>query len=155
MDIRVEEIAESAQKSKIAEEILRELPDWFSLEDGITKYVDGVKNKPFFVAKIDGAAVGFASVERHGEYSSEIYVMGVKPEQRGVGVGRKLIDYIWNQNKKIGGRFLIVKTLDQSAGDKFYEQTRKFYFKMGFLPLFSTTEIWGEENPCVVMIKTS
>jgi len=152
--INIIEIKDEKEKSEITERVLRELPDWFGLESGITEYVDGVKNKPFFVAKLDGGVVGFVSIEDHNEHTSEIYVMGVKPESRGRGVGRKLIEYIWDRNIESSKKFLLVKTLDESAGDKFYEETRKFYLRMGFLPLFSTTEIWGKENPCLVMLRT-
>lgn len=34
-----------------------------------------------------------------------------------------------------------------------YEQTRKFYESIGFEPLITLTEMWDEENPCLIMIK--
>jgi GNAT superfamily N-acetyltransferase len=151
--IEIIEIKDANEKSEVTERILRKLPHWFELESGIVEFVNGVKDKPFFAAKLGDKVVGFVSVENHNKYSSEIYVMGVLPENRGGGVGRKLIEHIWGRNVKSGKRFLFVKTLEESAGDKFYEETRKFYLKMGFLPLFSTIEIWGEDNPCLVMLK--
>jgi GNAT superfamily N-acetyltransferase len=147
------EIKDADEKSEITGRILRELPHWFELESAVAEYVDGVKDKPFFAAKLGDKVVGFVSVEDHNEHSSEIYVMGVLPENRGGGVGGKLVERIWNRNVELGKKFLFVKTLDEPAKDKFYEETRQFYLKMGFLPLFSTTEIWDENNPCLVMLK--
>jgi GNAT superfamily N-acetyltransferase len=147
------EIKDADEKSEITRQILCELPHWFGLESAVAEYVDGVRGKPFFVAKLGDEVVGFVSVEDHNKYSSEIYVMGVLPANRGGGVGGKLVEHIWNRNVELGKKFLFVKTLDESAKDKFYEETRRFYLKMGFLPLFSATEIWDEENPCLVMLK--
>jgi GNAT superfamily N-acetyltransferase len=150
---QISEVTNQDEKSRITKRILRELPDWFELESGIAEYINGVKNKPFFVAEFNGKAVGFASVDDNNDNTSEIYVMGILPENRRGGIGGKLVECIWNRNQELGKKFLIVKTLDESAGDKSYEETRRFYLKMGFLPLFSTTEIWGEGNPCLIMIK--
>jgi ribosomal protein S18 acetylase RimI-like enzyme len=153
MSVIIQEITNSDEKSVIAEKIIRQLPDWFELEDGIVGYVNGVKNKPFFIVFNNDESVGFISVKNQNQWTSEIYVMGILPKFRNSGIGRKLVDYIWNENRKSGRKYLIVKTLDESAEDKFYKETRGFYEKVGFTPLFTTTEIWGEENPCLIMIK--
>lgn len=153
MNIAIKEITNQAEKSAITEKIIRKLPDWFELEDGIMEYVHGVKNKPLFAAFDNNKLMGFVSVKNHNKWTSEIYVMGILTQFRNNGIGRKLVDHIWNKNQKRGRKYLIVKTLDESAEDKFYKETRGFYEKVGFAPLFATTEIWGEENPCLIMIK--
>jgi ribosomal protein S18 acetylase RimI-like enzyme len=153
MNITVEEITNLEQKSKITENILRKLPNWFELEQGILDFIDGVKNKPFFVAKNNEETAGFIVIEDHNKWSSEIYVMGVLPEYRNQGIGHKLVESVWNRNQKLGKKYLIVKTLDESADDLNYNETRKFYEKVGFIPLFATTDIWGIDNPCLVMLK--
>jgi hypothetical protein len=45
MNVIIKEVTGSTQKSAIAEEIIRSLPDWFELEDGIVEYINGVKTK--------------------------------------------------------------------------------------------------------------
>ena len=154
MQIIIKEIISRDEKAEITERILRSLPDWFELEDGVISYINGVKNKNFFAAIEDGNVLGFVAVEDHNKHSSEIYVMGVLPEYRHKGVGQKMINHIWNRNIKTGRKYLVVKTLDESSDDKFYEETRDFYRRVGFLPLFSTTELWGEDNPCLIMVKS-
>ena len=51
-------------------------------------------------------------------------------------------------------KFLIVKTLGDSHPDNNYKRTRGFYNKVGFYPLEEIKEIWGEENPCLIMVKS-
>jgi ribosomal protein S18 acetylase RimI-like enzyme len=153
MNIVIKEIIDQSEKSAITEKTIRQLPNWFKLEDGIINYIKGVKNRSFFVAFNDDKPTGFISVENHNKWTSEIYVMGVLPKFRNSGIGRKLVDRAWNENQKFGRKYLIVKTLDESAKDEFYKETRGFYKKVGFTSLFATTKIWGKENPCLIMIK--
>lgn len=47
----------------------------------------------------------------------------------------------------------MVKTLGESHPDKYYKLTREFYNRCGFYPLEEIKEIWGEENPCLIMVK--
>lgn len=50
-------------------------------------------------------------------------------------------------------KFLMVKTLGESHPDVNYKSTREFYYKAGFFPLEEIKEIWGKENPCLIMVK--
>lgn len=47
----------------------------------------------------------------------------------------------------------MVKTLGESHPDVNYKSTREFYYKAGFFPLEEIKEIWGKENPCLIMVK--
>ena len=51
-------------------------------------------------------------------------------------------------------KFFMVKTLGESHPDENYKITREFYKKLGFYPLEEIKEIWGESNPCLIMVKT-
>jgi hypothetical protein len=46
-----------------------------------------------------------------------------------------------------------VKTLSDVKPDDAYAKTRSFYAEMGFRPLETIVEIWGETNPCLIMVK--
>ena len=48
---------------------------------------------------------------------------------------------------------MMVKTLSDIVDFEPYAQTRAFYESMGFQPLITLTEMWDEENPCLIMIK--
>ncbi len=47
-----------------------------------------------------------------------------------------------------------MKTLGESHPDENYKKTREFYKAVGFYPLEEFTEIWGKENPYLLMAKT-
>ena len=47
----------------------------------------------------------------------------------------------------------MVKTLSDAADYAPYARTRRFYRRMGFEELLTLTEMWDEDNPCLVMVK--
>ncbi|MEK6774859.1 MAG: hypothetical protein AABY64_13025 [Bdellovibrionota bacterium] len=58
-----------------------------------------------------------------------------------------------NDLRKEGVKFLTVKTLSESRPNKEYNQTRNFYLKVGFTPLEEFKTLWGDANPCVLLVK--
>jgi GNAT superfamily N-acetyltransferase len=152
---KIREIKDTKAKAEITERILRALPDWFELEQGVLDFIKNVKDLSFFGAEINDEIVGFIAVENYNEFAVEIHVMGVLPRYRNQGLGRQLVDFVWNKYASLGKKYLTVKTLDESAGDKFYEKTRKFYLSAGFVPVMMLKTIWSEDNPCVIMVKNN
>ena len=51
-------------------------------------------------------------------------------------------------------RYVIVKTISETNSDENYAKTRAFYKKTGFEELITLTEMWDENNPCLIMIKS-
>lgn len=151
--IEIKPLTNCTSKSEITDVILRRLPEWFGIEEAIQEYVEGVKKTTFLTAKIKSTEIGFISLKEHNNYTGEIYVMGILKEFHRRGIGKKLTDYaamiLKNENKK----FMTVKTLSSSHPDKNYQKTRKFYRAMGFFPLEEFKELWGEESPCLFMVK--
>ena len=47
-----------------------------------------------------------------------------------------------------------MKIQGPSAGDAGYERTRRFYLGVGFTPLEESLELWDEQNPALILIKT-
>ena len=151
--IKILEITQN--KSRVCEDIIRSLPEWFGLEKSIQEYVKNVSNMPMFVAKLrDDAVIGFIAIKFHNKYSAEIYVIGVKKEYHRRGIGKLLIAYVENYLRSLGYDFFTVKTLSDSVEYFEYEKTRKFYQNVGFKPLEELPNFWDEENPCLLMIKT-
>lgn len=135
------------------ERILRALPGWFGLEAAIQNYVAATPILPTFLAKVDDEIVGFLSLKQHNPYSAEIYVMGVLPAFHHGGIGRALVENAERYAKGQHIEYIQVKTLGPSDGDPNYAKTRAFYSAVGFRPLEEFTQIWDENNPCLVMIK--
>jgi len=146
-------IEDEGQKSLVCQEILRDLREWFEVESAVMEYIAKVRDRLFVMAVIDGAPIGFISIEDVNEYVSEIYVMGIKRDFHRHGVGRQLLAFVEGKLVSQGKKYLLVKTLSERRPDKQYDQTRAFYKRVGFLPLYEL-DIWGEDNPCLLMIKS-
>jgi len=150
-DVTIREITHD--RGKICNELLRSLPLWFGIESAIQKYVSDVENMPAFAAHSDDKPVGLISLKRHNEYTAEMYVIAVDPEFHRQGIGRRLVEAAENHLRALGHQFLSVKTLSPSRPSKEYEQTRTFFVTMGFKPVEEFKTLWGEANPCLLMIK--
>ena len=142
-------------KGAICNRILRALPKWFGIETAVVNYTRAVESMPMFVAENEhGDAVGFLSLDFHNEYNAEIHVIAVLPEHHGKGLGTGLVKAAEARARKRGARYLTVKTLSPSKPNEEYEKTRRFYRSVGFVPLEEFKTLWGEANPCLLMIKS-
>jgi ribosomal protein S18 acetylase RimI-like enzyme len=149
--VEIREIEEN--RGIICNDLLRSLPLWFGIEAAIQQYVSDVEAMPTFAAYVENKAVGFISLNRHNEWTAEVHVMGVRAEFHRRGIGRRLLDVSQDYLKAHKCEFLSVKTLSPSKPNKEYEITRKFYYSMGFRPVEEFKTLWGEANPCLLMIK--
>jgi ribosomal protein S18 acetylase RimI-like enzyme len=134
--------------------ILRDLPEWFGIPQATDQYIKDIQEQPTLVASVAGEAVGFLTLREHSEYAAEILVMGVRPESHRQGVGRALVTSAEQYLRQRGVEYLQVKTLSVRHTDESYARTRAFYSAMGFRPLEEFPQLWGEENPCLQMIKS-
>ncbi|HJA92511.1 MAG TPA: GNAT family N-acetyltransferase [Candidatus Eisenbergiella merdipullorum] len=86
-------------------------------------------------------------------HTGDLFVCGVLPEYHRKGIGETLYTAVETYFIQNGCDFVIVKTLSDIIHYGPYAQTRKFYEKIGFSPLITLTEMWDENNPCLIMIK--
>ena len=135
------------------EEILRSLPEWFGIEAAIRSYRRDIEDMETYVAKVADEIVGFVTLRLHNERGAEIQVMGVQREYHRMGFGRSLVSHAEARLRQRRVKSLEVKTLGPSRPSEAYGRTRSFYEAMGFIPLEETTLIWGEDNPCLPMVK--
>ncbi len=142
-------------KGQACRAILDALPEWFGLEDAKDRYVLGVEETTFLVCRNETSSetVGFLSLKEQTGAASEIYVMGLRPEFHHQGLGRKLVSEAERLARESGKAFLSVKTLAPEHPDTHYAITRKFYEALGFKPVEVFPTLWGEDNPCLLMIK--
>jgi len=140
-------------KSEICGRILRALPDWFGIPEAIAAYEADVARMPMWGATIAERTVGFAALKVHTTYASEIHVMGILREHHGHGIGRSLIAAAEGHCRAAGQRFLTVKTLGPGRECEAYARTRAFYERVGFVPIEEFPELWGPDNPCLMLIK--
>jgi len=148
---RVVMVEEPAERSRIAEAVLRNLPDWFGIEESTRKYIGDAATLPTFAVEPD---LGFLSVKQHTPQAAEVYVMGVRREQHRRGIGRALMAAAERWCRVRGVRYLQVKTLGPSRPDPGgYDETRAFYVAVGFVPLEELHGLWDEDNPTLILVK--
>ena len=133
--------------------ILRSLPDWFGLEEAILDYERQVDELPTFLGRADGSVQGFLTLKQHNEFSAEILVMAVQPEQHRGGIGRALVEAAEAHCLSLGIEYMQVKTLGPSRPDEHYAGTRRFYAALGYRPLEEFSRIWDADNPCLILVK--
>lgn len=140
-------------QAALCEPILHSLPEWFGIEEATRQYICDIEELPTFLALADDDVIGFLTVRQHNECAAEIHVMGVHPEMHGNGVGRTLVTRVEEYLQHQGIEYLQVKTLSSTHPDENYASTRAFYFAMGFKPLEEFPTLWGDQSPCLQMIK--
>lgn len=136
-----------------SEEILRSLPQWFGIEEGLLHYAEATGRLPTFAVMDEQAAIGFITLAEHFPESWEVHCIAVHASHRGQGHGRALLEHAEDWLKPRGVRFLQVKTVAADRDDAAYAETRGFYARVGFVPLQVFPELWGTHNPCLQMIK--
>jgi coenzyme F420-0:L-glutamate ligase / coenzyme F420-1:gamma-L-glutamate ligase len=147
----VVEIQDPAERSRIAEAVLRDLPDWFGIEESTRRYIDDAATLPTLVVEPDA---GFLCLKRHTPRAAEIYVMGVRRAQHRKGIGRTLVAEAERWCRARGIRYLQVKTLGPSRPDPGgYDATRAFYAALDFVALEELHGLWDENNPTLLLVK--
>ncbi len=140
-------------KAEVCQSILRALPQWFGIETALVEYVKEIEMLPTLLAVVDNECAGFLTFKQHNKYAAELYVMGVLPEHQRHGLGHALVNRTESILRQQSIEYWLVLTLAPSHPDQFYARTRAFYLRMGFRPLEVFTQLWGEANPCMLMVK--
>ncbi len=154
MEENLEIVVQAANdKARICRSILETLPEWFGIESARENYIREVKHLEVFACVADNHPIGFIGLKTHNPLNIEIYVMGVLPAWHRQGIGKKLIARSIEHGKQKGNEFLTVKTLSAQSDDVHYADTRLFYQSCGFAPFEEFPDLWGSDNPCMMMIK--
>jgi ribosomal protein S18 acetylase RimI-like enzyme len=151
--MRVEEVVDPEERSRICGEILRTLPQWFGIEEAIERYIEASAELPMLAVWNGDDSVGFASLKPHAPQAAELYLLGVLPELHRRGIGTALLEAAEERLAADGVEYLQVKTLGPSRPSRGYEQTRCFYEARGFRALEELPGYWDEDNPCLIMVK--
>ena len=144
----VVEVELPAKRSRICEAVLRDLPDWFGIEEATAAYIRDVERLPTFAVGEDA----MLALKLHTPRAAEVYVMGVRRERHGDGLGTALLRVAEEYLRKGEIEYLQVKTLGPSDPDPGYARTRAFYEARGFVPLEEIHGLW-EANPCLLLVK--
>jgi XTP/dITP diphosphohydrolase len=146
-------------KERICRSVLESLPDWFGIPEATEQFCREVRGLRMWVVRQRNETggddvAGFATVQQHFPVAAELHLIAIRTEHQRAGLGGQLLAEIEAHLKKKATRFLTVKTLAQSAGDRLYARTQRFYAAEGFVPLEVFPTLWNEDNPCLLMAKT-
>jgi GNAT superfamily N-acetyltransferase len=133
--------------------ILAELPEWFGRPDSNAGYVAEAAHLPTVAAVEGDDAVGVCLLREHNPECVEIELLAVTRGRHRAGIGRLLLGVVEDDLRARGVRLLEVKTRGPSGESEPYARTRAFYGALGFLPLEERSDIWGPEDPCLIMVK--
>lgn len=148
------EVKDSLTKSIYTKGVLEKLPEWFGNKKAIDDYVAKVSELPYWAAlNKENNCIGFFTVKMHYGHTGDIFVCGVLPEYHCNGIGKTLYNIAEAYLIQNGCKYVIVKTLSDTVNYEPYARTREFYKSVGFEPLITLTEMWDEENPCLIMFK--
>lgn len=139
-------------KSDFVKKVLDDLPDWFEFEEAKANYAENSKIYDTYIISENNKDLGFLMIKETSSYAIEIYCLGVFHAHRYKGYGSLVVDEVLNLYRE-SYYFCQVKTLDEGL-DKFYDQTIGFYKARGFMKLETIKEIWGDDNPCMIMVKS-
>jgi GNAT superfamily N-acetyltransferase len=145
----VVEVREPADRSALCERVLRDLPDWFGIEEATAAYIRDVAKLPTFAVGDDA----LLSLKLHTPRAAEVYVMGVRRDRHRQGLGSALLHAAEDYLRARDVELLQVKTLGPSHPDEGYARTRAFYEARGFVPLEEIHGLW-EHNPCLLLVKS-
>jgi GNAT superfamily N-acetyltransferase len=144
----VVEIQDPKERSRLCERVLRDLPEWFGIEEATSAYIRDVAELPTF--GVDADAI--LSLKLHTPRAAEVYVMGVRRARHAQGLGTALLRAAEEYLRARGVEYLQVKTLGPSDPDAGYARTRAFYEARGFVPLEELHDLW-EDNPALLLVK--
>lgn len=134
-------------------EIAKSLPDFFN-EQGLDMIKNEIPTHSVWGAYNGDRLVGCVSYKKLNDFSIDMTWLFVVPEFHGKNIGTQLVLQSLEKEK---GDFKVcqVKTLAETVEDEGYARTRKFYQKVGFVPIqiIHPYPGWGEENPCQIMVK--
>jgi coenzyme F420-0:L-glutamate ligase / coenzyme F420-1:gamma-L-glutamate ligase len=147
--VTVREVDDPAERSRIAEHVLRDLPEWFGIEEATRSYIDGAASLPTLAVGDDG----FLCLKPHTPGAAEIWVMGVRRAAHRRGIGRALVRAAEAWCAANGVEYLQVKTLADTKDDPNYARTRAFYLALGFTPLEVFPDLWDPWNPALQLVK--
>jgi GNAT superfamily N-acetyltransferase len=132
--------------------ILAELPEWFGIPASNAAYAEAAEREQAWVAEDSGEVLGLMVLTDLGFSALDVHLLAVRPHAHRKGVGLALVRQASAVARELGKPYLTVKTQGPSANYEPYGRTREFYLGVGFEPLEELTEIWGPENPCLIMI---
>ena len=141
------------QRPEDTARLLATVPEWFGQPESNAEYIEADKTMETWTVRSEqGEVLGLTLIEQHFPHVAEVHLTVVDRAFHGKGIGAAMLTAIEDDVRARGVKLFEVKTLGASHPDEGYAKTRHFYEKYGFLPL-EETDLWGEDTPCLIMVK--
>lgn len=93
--------------------------------------------------------LGYCVPEKLTDGTYNLLAIAVMKDLQGNGIGKKMMDYIEEQLRKLQKRILIVET---SSEDE-YALTREFYLKVGYSIAATIKDFWKDGDDKIIFYK--
>jgi ribosomal protein S18 acetylase RimI-like enzyme len=138
--------------------VVRSLPYFFGDEDGICQCVEAVRAERGWVASDRQRIVGFVTTARLFPQCLEITWLAVHADRRGKGIGRTLVEQVAEAAAADDVALLCALTLGPSVDERgvedSYEGTRRFWRRVGFLPVKELSLATWSNEYALVLVRT-
>lgn len=134
-------------------EIAKSLPDYFT-QQGLDEIQSQMPTHSVWGAYDGDKLVGCVSYKKLNDFSLDMTWLFVAPDFHSKNIGTQLVLQSLEEEGK-DCKVCQIKTLAETVEDEGYARTRKFYQKVGFVPIQIVDPYpgWGPENPCQIMVK--
>jgi ribosomal protein S18 acetylase RimI-like enzyme len=110
--------------------IAEELSLWFTKE-ALENMKKDFNSDNLIVCKNENEVIGFLCYSKLDK-NMKILWMAVRKDFQRKGIGRKLLNFLFNEAKNLGISCILVETLTDKDDYEPYIATRDFYYKNGF-----------------------
>lgn len=121
---------------------------------GLDMMKKDLKVATFIGAYFENKMVGFVAFKEVNNQVIELAWMAIEPKYQNQNIETLLVK---EGIKLLPNKYVLceMKTLSEIDPDPQYARTRKFYKKLGFIPLETINPYpgWGEDNPCQIFVK--
>ena len=108
-------IVSGRQWPDAVERLLRDLPEWFGIEQSVLRYVDAARSLATTVAFVDDEVVGVCLIRDHTPVAAEIELLAVERRFHRAGIGSRLVQAVEAVLRDRGVTLLQVKTFGPSG----------------------------------------
>lgn len=150
--IKIRKESDKDYKYDFVKKVLNALPEWFEFAQAILQYAEAARDYDTYILSLDDEDLGFLCVKNSSVDTIDLYCLGIFKKYHSLGLGGLFLDEVLNLYRK-NFKLVQVKTLAKGL-DKFYDRTIDFYKAKGFLEIEVFDEIWGKDNPCLLMVKS-
>jgi ribosomal protein S18 acetylase RimI-like enzyme len=104
-----------------------------------------------FVWEEDGRLLGFVyhALKEMTDRTWYLWWIAVSPDQQGRGLGGKLLTFVEDDIRALGGRLIVVETSTTAH----YEPTRRFYLKRGYTSATEIPDFYADGDGMAVFTK--